>query len=81
MKAAERASARLDDLKKLFGRFEAYIKRLSIRVRAAWGHEAEALAIRALVEMLKAFMLATKFVKEGRFSKPRDSTAFVWCVY
>ena len=81
MKAAERASASLGDLKKLFGRFEAYVKRLSIRVKATLGLEAQALAIKALVEMLKAFMVATKFVKEGRFSKPRDSTAFVCYVY
>ena len=61
----ERASARFDDLEKLFEQLRLYVRRLTIRVQGRMGPEAKDLAVRALVQMLKTFMLATKMMKES----------------
>ena len=49
--------------------FNIYLKRLNDRMKAPIEHHARAIAIEVLVEMLKAFALATKVMRENRFSK------------
>ncbi|VDC00139.1 unnamed protein product [Peniophora sp. CBMAI 1063] len=69
LRAADRVGARSDDLMKLLKHYQSYIRRLSIRMHAAFGDEAIALAVEGLVSMLRAFMLATKSMREGRFKQ------------
>lgn len=62
-------SATFNDLEELLKRFTVYVERLHLRVRAPLGREAKMVAVKALVEMLKAFALATKMLRMNRFGQ------------
>ncbi|KZV73964.1 WD40 repeat-like protein [Peniophora sp. CONT] len=66
MKAADSVSTTFDDIEKLFGRFKAYVVCLEKRVRVPIDHEMKVLAVRALVEMLKAMGHVTEILSKGR---------------
>ncbi|VDC02444.1 unnamed protein product [Peniophora sp. CBMAI 1063] len=66
LKAADRVSATYENLEKLFERFRVYIERLQVRIRVPLKSQSSEIAVRALVEMLKAFELATKMLRKGR---------------
>ncbi|KZV66768.1 hypothetical protein PENSPDRAFT_688711 [Peniophora sp. CONT] len=66
LEAANRVSTVFDDLEELLESFVAYIERLRVRVRAPFSQDAGIVAVKALVQMLKAFALATNMMRQGR---------------
>ncbi|KZV70007.1 hypothetical protein PENSPDRAFT_460935 [Peniophora sp. CONT] len=69
LQAAERVTARFDSLEKLFQQFQTYLTRLCVRMEGNLGSEARSLVVNALVCMLRAIMLATKIMGEGRIER------------
>ena len=66
LQAADSVSTTFDDPGKLLERLGPYVKRLEVRVQAPMNSNARDIAIRALVEMLKAFAVATKMLRKNR---------------
>ncbi|VDC02445.1 unnamed protein product [Peniophora sp. CBMAI 1063] len=66
LEAAGRVSTAYDDLEKLFDRFCVYVERLQVRVRVPLTVESTEIAVKALIEMLKTFELATVMLRKGR---------------
>lgn len=64
--AANRVSATLDDLEKLFERLCVYVERLQVRTSVPLENQSKKIAVKALVEVLKALALATRMLKRGR---------------
>lgn len=66
IQAAERVSTSYDHLVKLFGGLHAYVERLQVRLEVPVRQEAANIAVKGLIEMLKALELATRMVQRGR---------------
>ncbi|VDB91475.1 unnamed protein product [Peniophora sp. CBMAI 1063] len=66
LKAADRVSATFDDMEQLFERLQVYIERLEVRIKAPLRDQAKTIAVKALAEMLKAFAIATKMMRQNR---------------
>ncbi|KZV68434.1 hypothetical protein PENSPDRAFT_513311 [Peniophora sp. CONT] len=66
LNAAHRVRTEYKDAEKLIDRFRAYIDRLKVRMRAPMGDGARAIALSALVNLLKAFAHVTRLLKQGR---------------
>lgn len=87
--AADRVGTTFDDLKKLLERLGTYVERLQARVQVPMRSGARVVAVKALVEILKALALATKMLRKNRIGmRPvgpsltstinHDNRAFSW---
>ncbi|KZV64157.1 hypothetical protein PENSPDRAFT_188551 [Peniophora sp. CONT] len=61
--AGERFHASLKDLQKLFERFVVYMQRLEVRSQVDMGDGQKQIAVKVLVDLLKAFQLSTKVLR------------------
>ena len=66
--AADRVSGIFDDLEKLLKHLKVFVERLQVRVSAPMRDGSRRIAVKALVEVLKAFELATRAMTRGRIS-------------
>jgi hypothetical protein len=81
IQAVEGASSSYDALLDLFECLGSFLKRLDIYTNAPLTPIMTDIIVKILVELLSVLALATKQIKQGRFSKPRhfSSTPIAQC--
>ncbi|VDB86444.1 unnamed protein product [Peniophora sp. CBMAI 1063] len=67
--AADRVSTSYDQLQKLLERLRAYVERLQVRLQVPLKSESRKVAVKALVEVLKALALVTHMLQRGRIGQ------------
>ena len=72
MQTVQGVSARFDALIALFERFQSFLERLDIRVKAPLEPASRTVAVKTLVEMIRTLAYATQMMRHNRASEDLD---------